>query len=301
VADLRENGLMIGKSMLGVVLIDQFELADNLAKRADALLQVPVGADQAIDDLAIAEGAAVDVASDEDDSEADENVFHDASEYNNIMLSLRMEEFITWFETKMDGKYAMKMESLKRSLMFFYNLADQVVFLYHAMRQKVEKYSDKEEYKDIVGLLNRSLIIIAKITDRIPVCLDSHFCEKFIKAFDFNINLLCTYYHSLSHFEQLSNSLPTQRRTPFPRRTRSWRESTRCTPSTSRSKIFTSTTWRSSKLSPSSPSTSASSPIRSTPSPASSKLEDRRGITSQTTLKCRPSSSMKDCLRKRKL
>lgn len=76
----------------------------------------------------------------------------------------------------MDAKYAMKMESLKRSLIFFYNLADQVVSLYHTMRQKVEKYNDKEEYKEIVGLLNRSLIIIAKITDRIPICLDSHFC-----------------------------------------------------------------------------------------------------------------------------
>ena len=96
------------------------------------------------------------------------------------------------------------MESLKPSLYFFYNLADQVISLYHILMQKVEKYNDKEEYKDIVGLLNRSLVIIAKITDKIPVCLDSHFCEKFIKTFDFNINLLCTYYHSLSHFELLS-------------------------------------------------------------------------------------------------
>lgn len=76
----------------------------------------------------------------------------------------------------MDNKYAMKMESLKRSLIFFYNLADQVISLYHLMRQKLEKYSDKEEYKDILALLNRSLIIIAKITDKIPICLDSHFC-----------------------------------------------------------------------------------------------------------------------------
>jgi hypothetical protein len=59
------------------------------------------------------------------------------------MLSIAMEEFVTWFETKMDAKYAMKMESLKRSLIFFYNLADQVVSLYHAMRVKMEKYSDK--------------------------------------------------------------------------------------------------------------------------------------------------------------
>ena len=64
----------------------------------------------------------------------------------------------------MDSKYASKMESLKMSLYFFYNLADQVSSLYHIMRQKMEKYSDKEEYKDIVGLLNRSLIIITKIT-----------------------------------------------------------------------------------------------------------------------------------------
>lgn len=104
----------------------------------------------------------------------------------------------------MDGKYAMKMESLKRSVMFFYNLAEQVVSLYQLMRLKLEKYSDREEYRDILALLNRSLAIIAKITDRIPICLDSQFCEKFIKTFDFNINLLCTYYHSLSHFELLS-------------------------------------------------------------------------------------------------
>jgi hypothetical protein len=60
------------------------------------------------------------------------------------MLNIGMEEFITWFETKMDAKYAMRMESLKRSLIFFYNLADQVVSLYHSMRLKMEKYNDKE-------------------------------------------------------------------------------------------------------------------------------------------------------------
>ena len=57
----------------------------------------------------------------------------------------------------------MKMESLRRYLIYFYNLADQVILLYHTIRQKIEKYSDKEEYKDITGLLNRSLLIIAKI------------------------------------------------------------------------------------------------------------------------------------------
>lgn len=146
------------------------------------------------------------------------------------MLNIGMEEFITWFQTKMDAKYAMKMESLKRSLIFFYNLADQVISLYHSMRLKMEKYSDKEEYKDILGLLNRSLIIIAKITDKIPICLDSNFCDKFIKAFDFNINLLCTYYHSLSHFELLSTSFSTQKRSPCHKKTRQLRASTRCTP-----------------------------------------------------------------------
>lgn len=76
----------------------------------------------------------------------------------------------------MDEKYAMKMESLKRSLIFFYNLADQVISLYNIIRLKMEKYNDKEEYNDITTLLNRSLIIIAKIIDKMPTCLDSQFC-----------------------------------------------------------------------------------------------------------------------------
>ena len=68
----------------------------------------------------------------------------------------------------------------------------------------MEKYNDKEEYNDIMILLNRSLIIITKIIDKMPICLDSNFCDKFIKTFDFHINLLCTFYHSLNHFEIIS-------------------------------------------------------------------------------------------------
>lgn len=59
------------------------------------------------------------------------------------MISIRMHEFLGWFEHKMEAKYAMKMESLKRSLIFFYNLADQVVSLYQAIRLKIEKYTEK--------------------------------------------------------------------------------------------------------------------------------------------------------------
>jgi hypothetical protein len=43
----------------------------------------------------------------------------------------------------MDRKYAMKMEELKRSLIFFYNLADQVSSLYNGIRINMEKYNDK--------------------------------------------------------------------------------------------------------------------------------------------------------------
>ena len=124
-----------------------------------------------------------------------------------------------------------------------------------------------KEYKDILGLLNRSLIIIAKITDKIPVCLDSNFCDKFIKAFDFNINLLCTYYHSLSHFELLSTSFSTQKRSQCHKRTKQLRESTRCTPFISKSKTFINTTFKSSTPSHSSQSTNASSTTKSTQLP----------------------------------
>lgn len=55
-----------------------------------------------------------------------------------------MHGFLGWFEHKMEAKYSMKMESLKRSLIFFYNLADQVVSLYQAIRLKIEKYTEKE-------------------------------------------------------------------------------------------------------------------------------------------------------------
>ena len=119
----------------------------------------------------------------------------------------------------MDIKYAMKMESLKRSLIFFYNLADQVISLYNMIRLKMEKYNDKEEYNDIIAILNRSLIIIAKIVEKMPTCLDSYFVEKFIKSFDLNINLLCTLYHSLNHYEIISNySLSQIKRTSLRRK-----------------------------------------------------------------------------------
>lgn len=136
------------------------------------------------------------------------------------------------------------MESLKRSLIFFYNLADQVISLYHNMRQKIEKYNDKEEYKDIIGVLSRSLIIVAKITDKIPICLDSHFCEKFIKSFDFNINLLCTYYHSLSHFDLLSMVCLIKKNRRIKKKIRLWKVSTKCILFTSKSRISISTTWK---------------------------------------------------------
>lgn len=156
------------------------------------------------------------------------------------MINISMQQFVGWFQTKMDSKNASKMESLKMSLYFFYNLADQVSSLYHIMRQKMEKYSDKEEYKDIVGLLNRSLIIITKITQKIPICIDSHFCENFTKSFDFHINLLCTYYHSLCHFELLSTALLIKKNRSCHRRIRLSKESIKCILFISKSKTFTS-------------------------------------------------------------
>jgi hypothetical protein len=53
-------------------------------------------------------------------------------------------------------------------------------------------------------LLGRSLLILAKLIDPMPICLDSVFCERFVKTFDFHINLLCTLYHSLNHYEIIS-------------------------------------------------------------------------------------------------
>ena len=32
-----------------------------------------------------------------------------------------------------------------------------------------------------------------------PTLIDMLFCDKFIKTFETNLNLLCTYYHSLGH------------------------------------------------------------------------------------------------------
>ncbi len=74
-----------------------------------------------------------------------------------------MHEFVKWFERKLNDKYAMKMEFLKRSLIVFYNLTDQVISLYQAVRIKMEKYTEKEEYNDIITLLNRSLQLLAKL------------------------------------------------------------------------------------------------------------------------------------------
>lgn len=58
-------------------------------------------------------------------------------------------------------------------------------------------------------LLNRSLLILAKLIEPMPVCLDSQFCDRFVRTFDFQINLLCTLYHSLNHYEIISNRAAT--------------------------------------------------------------------------------------------
>jgi hypothetical protein len=52
-----------------------------------------------------------------------------------------------------------------------------------------------------VTLLTRSLALIVRVTEPLPLCLDSLFCERFISTFDLHVNLLCIYYHSLSHYE----------------------------------------------------------------------------------------------------
>lgn len=142
----------------------------------------------------------------------------------------------------MDCKYAMKMESLKRSLTFFYNLADQVISLYNMIRIKMDKYSDKEEYNDIIMLLNRSLVIIAKIIDKMPICLDSSYCDKFIRNFDFHINLLCTLYHSLNHFDLISNLISIKIKKVSLKKKKSFRESTKCIQFTLKLSKFTSIT-----------------------------------------------------------
>ena len=50
-------------------------------------------------------------------------------------------------------------------------------------------------------IINRSLFIINKMVEERTSSIDMFFCDKFIKIFEANLNLLCTYYHSLSHYE----------------------------------------------------------------------------------------------------
>lgn len=198
-----------------------------------------------------------------------------------------------WFQNKMDLKYAMKMQSLKRSLIFFYNLADQVISLYNLIRVKMEKYNDKEEYNDITAILNRSLIIIAKIVDKMPTCLDSYFCEKFIKSFDLNINLLCTLYHSLNHYDIISTYTFSKTKRTSLRRRRQSKESTKCTLSMSKSRTYTKIIQKSRRPSHSYRITTKSSKPKSTQSLKNSKSGNNPVSSILKILKPKPWSSTK--------
>jgi len=134
-----------------------------------------------------------------------------------------------------------------------------------------------------------------------PTCLDSFFCEKFIKSFDLNINLLCTLYHSLNHYEIISKDVVIQiNRTNF-RRRKSFKESTKCIQFMSKSRISTKIILKFRKLSPSSPTIIKSSKLKSTPSLKNSKIEDLWDNSRLKIFKRKLSSFMKASSKKYKV
>lgn len=42
--------------------------------------------------------------------------------------------------------------------------------------------------------------------------LDLAYCDKFIKIFETNLNILCSYYHSLSHIEVISGKVKFEKK-----------------------------------------------------------------------------------------
>lgn len=50
------------------------------------------------------------------------------------------------------------------------------------------------------------------MVDDQPASIDMLFCDKFIKIFEANLNLLCTYYHSLSHCDILGGKFKYEKK-----------------------------------------------------------------------------------------
>ena len=134
-----------------------------------------------------------------------------------------------------------------------------------------------------------------------PTCLDSYFCEKFIKSFDLNINLLCTLYHSLNHYEIISKDAFIQTNRTNLRRRRSCRVSTKCTRFMSKSRKPTKIISKYRKLSPSSQTTIKYSKLRSNLSLKNSKIEDLWDSSRLKIFKRRLSSFMKASSKKYKV
>ena len=50
------------------------------------------------------------------------------------------------------------------------------------------------------------------MTDHPNLNLDMAYCDKFIKTFEVNLNILCSFYHSLSHIEVIAGKMKFEKK-----------------------------------------------------------------------------------------
>lgn len=105
---------------------------------------------------------------------------------------------------------------MKSTFLIFYNLTHQIISIYNNILEECTKqatldYNSVEQLEPLKLVVNRTMIILHKLieNDKLvknkPGAIDMTFCEKFIKNFGENLNILCTYYHSLNHCEIVGN------------------------------------------------------------------------------------------------
>ena len=137
------------------------------------------------------------------------------------MIDVQLEDFFPWLQQKYEEKYGEKLEQLKSTFLMFYNLTHQIISIYHLILEECSRSSDcgsPEQLEALKVVVNRTMIILHKLIDNEkivknkPGAIDMTFCERFIKNFGENLNILCTYYHSLNHCEIVGASFKFEKK-----------------------------------------------------------------------------------------
>jgi|JI6StandDraft_1071083.scaffolds.fasta_scaffold04567_3 hypothetical protein len=93
------------------------------------------------------------------------------------LVQVEIDEFLPWFESKLDEKHGNAMGSLKTLFLSFICLVNQLIHIYVEIRILVVKNTAMESEKEAGrAICDNSIHTLKSMTANFPICLDLSYC-----------------------------------------------------------------------------------------------------------------------------